>query len=89
MNGTEKSRYREPIVARTKEPEVPTPVKRRRPGYVRPDELLEQREAMGRLRWGRVAWRKAVVQGMTVHRCFGKTFVLGADLIRFITSGSP
>lgn len=76
-------------MARTKEPEVTPPVKRRRPGYVRPDELLEQREAMGRLRWGRAAWRKAVVQGLIVHRRFGKTFVCGSDLIRFITSGSP
>lgn len=58
------------------------------PGAVVSDALYTLPEAAARLGWGAHAVRAAQRRGLKVHRCGRRNYVLGTDLLTFVT-GSP
>jgi hypothetical protein len=58
------------------------------PGAVVADALYTLPEAAARLGWGAHAVRAARRRGLKVHRCGRRNYVLGSDLLAFVT-GSP
>lgn len=57
------------------------------PGTIRSDELYRFDEAAARLGWGDQALRAARRRGLKVHRSGKRNYVLGRDLLAFITRG--
>ncbi len=55
------------------------------PGTIRPDELYRFDEAAARLGWGDAALRAARRRGLKIHRAGKRNYVLGSDLLAFIT----
>jgi hypothetical protein len=61
---------------------------RRQPaGTIDPGALYRLDEACGRLGWGDRAMREARLRGLKVHRSGKRLFVLGADILAFVTGG--
>lgn len=56
-----------------------------RPGVIRSDELYRFDDAAARLGWGDQARRAARRKGLKVHRSGKRNYVLGKDLLAFIT----
>ena len=57
------------------------------PGTIQPDTLYRFDEAAARLGWGEHALRAARRRGLKVHRSGKRNFILGSDLLAFITRG--
>ncbi len=56
---------------------------------IRADEILPKAAAMRVLGWGEKAWNRARRQGLKVL-CFGsRSYVTGAEIIRFLQSQQP
>lgn len=55
------------------------------PGTIDPTTLYRLEELKGRMGWRDAAFRAAVRAGLTIHRSGKRVFVVGADVIRFIT----
>lgn len=55
------------------------------PGAIRHDELYTLDEASARLGWGDAARRAARRRGLKVFRSGKRNYVLGSDLLAFIT----
>jgi len=53
---------------------------------VEPARLYRSDEASARMGWRPSAWRAARRDGLPVHQCGKHVFVLGSDLITFVTS---
>jgi hypothetical protein len=56
-----------------------------RPGTIQPDTLYRFDEAAARLGWGEQALRAARRRGLKIHRSGKRNYVLGSDLLAFIT----
>lgn len=56
-------------------------------GSVDPDTLYRLDEAKARMGWRDAAFRAAVRAGLKTHRSGKRLYVLGSDLIAFITKG--
>ena len=55
------------------------------PGAIISDAVYRLDEAKARMGWRDAAFRAAVRAGLTVHRSGKRVFIVGADLIDFIT----
>lgn len=58
-------------------------------GAIIPDAVYRLDELKARLGWRDAAFREAVRAGLKTHRSGKRLYVLGADLIAFITKKSP
>ena len=54
-------------------------------GIVLPHAVYRLDEAKARLGWRDAAFRAAVRAGLTIHRSGKRVFIVGSDLIAFIT----
>lgn len=59
------------------------------PGAIVPDALYTLGEASARLEWGEEEIRAARRRGLKIHRSGKRNYVLGSDLLQFITGGRP
>ncbi len=55
------------------------------PGVVAPTDLYHVDELLARLKWSKHAWRTARRQGLRVLRAGGRAYVLGSDLIAYLS----
>lgn len=55
------------------------------PGSIDPDVVYRADEAKARMGWRDAAFRAAVRAGLKTHRSGKRLYVLGADLIAFVT----
>jgi hypothetical protein len=55
------------------------------PGIIQPDSIYRIDEACTRLGWGDHALRAARRRGLKIHRSGKRNYVLGSDLLAFIT----
>ena len=55
------------------------------PGTINVDTLYRLDEAAARLGWGDHALRAARRRGLKIHRSGNRNYVLGSDLLAFIT----
>jgi hypothetical protein len=55
------------------------------PGAIIPDAIYRLDEAKARMGWRDAAFRAAVRAGLTTHRSGKRLYVLGSDLIAFVT----
>jgi hypothetical protein len=65
-----------------KHPPSPEP---RTTGAIVPDAIYRLDEVKGRMGWRDAAFRAAVRAGLTTHRSGKRLYVLGSDLIAFVT----
>jgi hypothetical protein len=56
-------------------------------GSIAPNLLYRLDEAKARLGWRDAAYRAAVRAGLTVYRSGKRAFILGSDIIAYITRG--
>ena len=54
-------------------------------GVIEPAVLYRADEAKARVGWGRDAFSFARRRGLRVHRCGKRVYVVGADLIAYVT----
>lgn len=66
---------------RQSEPRSAVPI----PGSIDPDVVYRADEAKARMGWRDAAFRAAVRAGLKTHRSGKRLYVLGADLIAFVT----
>jgi hypothetical protein len=66
----------------------PTPVDRRQPteASIDPTRLYRADEVCARMGWRPSSWRSARHAGLIAHKCGKRHFVLGSDLIAFVTT---
>lgn len=64
----------------------PTPRDNVSTGVIDPNAMYRADEAKARAGWGKDAFASARRKGLPVHRCGKRVYVVGADLIAFITS---
>ena len=57
------------------------------PGAIIPDAIYRLDEAKARMGWRHAAFRAAVRAGLKVYRSGKRIYVLGTDLIAFVTKG--
>ena len=57
-------------------------------GTICPTEVYRLDEVKRRAGWGDVAFRAAVRKGLRVHKCGKRTYVVGSDLVQFITTSN-
>lgn len=57
------------------------------PGAIIPDAIYRLDEVKSRMGWRDAAFRAAVRAGLRTHRSGKRLYVLGSDLIAFITKG--
>lgn len=57
------------------------------PGAIIPDAIYRLDEVKSRMGWRDAAFRAAVRAGLRTHRSGKRVYVLGSDLIAFITKG--
>jgi hypothetical protein len=55
------------------------------PGAIVPDAIYRLDELKARMGWRDAAFRAAVRAGLTIYRSGKRTYVLGADLVAFVT----
>lgn len=55
------------------------------PGVIAPTNLYHVDELLARLKWSKHAWRTARRQGLRVLRAGGRAYVLGSDLITYLS----
>lgn len=55
------------------------------PGVVSPGELYHLDELLARMRWSKHAWRTARRNGLRVLHAGGRAYVLGSDLIEYLS----
>lgn len=55
------------------------------PGAIVPDAIYRLDEVKARMGWRDAAFRAAVRAGLTTHRSGKRLYVLGSDLIAFVT----
>ena len=67
------------------------PIRQRLPGEVHPDVLYRADELKGRMGWSDAALRAARRRGLVVRREGKRAYVLGEDVIAYITreKGEP
>jgi hypothetical protein len=65
----------------------PAAAQARAVGSVVPDAIYRLDEVKARLGWRDAAFRAAVRAGLKTHRSGKRLYVLGSDLIAFITKG--
>ena len=54
-------------------------------GAIVPEAIYRLDEAKARMGWRDAAFRAAVRAGLTIHRSGKRVFIVGADLIAFVT----
>ena len=57
------------------------------PGAIIPDAMFRLDEVKARMGWRDAAFRAAVRAGLKVYRSGKRIYVLGSDLITFVTKG--
>lgn len=57
------------------------------PGAIIPDAIYRLDEVKSRMGWRDAAFRAAVRAGLRTHRSGKRLYILGSDLITFITKG--
>ena len=57
------------------------------PGAIIPDAIYRLDEVKARMGWRHAAFRAAVRAGLRVYRSGKRIYVLGTDLIAFVTKG--
>lgn len=57
------------------------------PGAIIPDAIYRLDEVKSRMGWRDAAFRAAVRAGLRTHRSGKRLYILGSDLIAFITKG--
>lgn len=59
------------------------------PGAIIPDAIYRLDEVKARMGWRDAAFRAAVRAGLKIYRSGKRTYVLGTDLVAFVTKGEP
>lgn len=72
---------------RTNRKTVSDPLQAAIPGAILSDAVYRADEAKIRMGWRDAGFRAACRRGLEVHRCGKRTYVTGAALLEFITSG--
>lgn len=57
------------------------------PGAIIPDAIYRLDEVKSRMGWRDAAFRAAVRAGLRTHRSGKRLYILGSDLIAFVTKG--
>lgn len=57
------------------------------PGAIVPDAIYRLDELKARMGWRDAAFRAAVRAGLKIYRSGKRTYVLGTDLVAFVTKG--
>jgi hypothetical protein len=57
------------------------------PGAIIPDAIYRLDEVKSRMGWRDAAFRAAVRAGLKIYRSGKRTYVLGTDLVAFVTKG--
>jgi hypothetical protein len=57
------------------------------PGAIIPDAIYRLDEVKARMGWRDAAFRAAVRAGLKIYRSGKRTYVLGTDLVAFVTKG--
>jgi len=76
---------REPTMKKGHQPAAPVQAKVTSGGTVVPDAIYRLDEVKARMGWRDAAFRAAVRAGLKTHRSGKRLYVLGADLIAFVT----
>jgi hypothetical protein len=54
-------------------------------GVINTAEIYPRDEFLDRMRWGKHAWRTACRNGLRVLRAGGRAYVLGSDLVEYLS----